>query len=62
MGNTVAYSSKQLFISALKNYCTKSIGKIPKGVAHASFLQCSTYIVLDQADNLGKTKFHGAIG
>ena len=46
--------SKQLFISAPQNYCTKSIGKFPKGVAHASFLQCSAYIVLGQDDDLGK--------
>ena len=50
IGNTVAYSSKQLFISAPQNYCTKSIGKFPKKVAHASFLQCSAYIVLGQDD------------
>ena len=50
IGNTVAYSSKQLFTSAPQNYCTKSIGKFPKGVAHASFLQCSAYIVLGQDD------------
>ena len=37
----VAYSSKQLFISAPLICCTKSIGKFPKNVSHASFLQCS---------------------
>ena len=55
IGNTIAYSSKQLFIKVPQNCCTKSIGKFPKNVAHASFLQCSTYIVLGQDDNLGKT-------
>ena len=30
IGNTVAYSSKQLFISAPRNCYTKSIGKFPK--------------------------------
>ena len=54
IGNTVSFSSKQLFISAPQNYCIKSIGKFPKKVAHASFLQCSTYIVLGQDDDLGK--------
>ena len=53
-GNTVAYSSKQLLISAPQNYCTKSIGKFPEGVAHASFLQCSAYIVLEQDDDIEK--------
>ena len=50
----VAYSSKQLFISAPENYCTKSIGKFPKAIAHASFLQCSASIDLGQDDDLGK--------
>ena len=40
-GNTGTYSSKQLFASAPQNYCTKSIGKLPKKVAHANFFQCS---------------------
>ena len=40
IGNTVAYSSKQLFISVPQNCCTKSIGKFPKKVTHVSFLQC----------------------
>ena len=48
------FESKQLFISAPQNYCTKSIGKFPKKFAHASFLQCSAYIVLGQDDELGK--------
>ena len=43
-------SRQQLFISALQNYCTKSIRKFPKKVAHASFLKFSAYIVLDQDD------------
>ena len=44
----------QLFTSAPQNYCTKSIGKFPKGVAHASFHQCSACIVLGQDDDFGK--------
>ena len=40
--------------SSILNCYTKSIGKFPKKVAHASFLQCSTYIVLGQDDDLGK--------
>ena len=52
--STAAYSSKQLFISASQNYCTKSITKFPKKVAHANFLQYSAYIVLRQGDKLGK--------
>ena len=47
-------SRQQLFISALQNYCTKSIRKFPKKVAHASFLKCSACIVLGQDDGLGK--------
>ena len=54
IGNTVAYSSKQLFKSAPQNYCTKSTVKFPKKAAHASLLQCSAYIVLGQDDDLGK--------
>ena len=58
IGNTVAYSSKQLSISAPQNYCTKIIGKFPTGEggggAHASFLQFSAYIVIGQDDDLGK--------
>ena len=57
IGNTVAYSSKQLFTSAPQNCCTKSIGKFHEGtplLAHASFPQCSAYIVLGQDDDLGK--------
>ena len=42
------------FISARQNYCTKSMGKFPKKVAHASFLQCSVYIVLGHDDDSGK--------
>ena len=52
VGNTVAYSNKQLFLSAPQNYCTKIIKKIPKKVAHASFLQCLAYIILDQDGRL----------
>ena len=33
---------------------TKSMGKFPKKVAHASFLQCSAYIVLGQDDGFRK--------
>ena len=47
-------SSKQLLINTSENYCAKSVGKFPKKVANASFLQCSAYIVLGQAYNLGK--------
>ena len=54
IGNTVAYSSKQLFIIAPQICCTKSIGNFPKKVAHASFLQCLAYIVLGQDDCLRK--------
>ena len=54
IGNTVAYSVKQLFISAPQNYCTKSIGKLPQKIAHASFFQCSAYIVLGQDYDLGR--------
>ena len=63
IGNTVAYSSKQLLTNAPQNYCTKSIGKFSKGVVHASLLQCSAYIVLGQDDGLRKInlKIHGAI-
>ena len=43
-----------MFISAPQIYCTKSVGNFSKKVAHASFLQCSTYIVLGQVDDLGK--------
>ena len=32
----------------------RCIGKFPKKVGHASFLQCSAYIVLGQDDDLGK--------
>ena len=53
----LAYSSKQLFISAPQNYCTKGIGKFHKKVAHAGFLLCSAYIVLGQHDDLGKINF-----
>ena len=56
IGNTVACSSKKLFISAPQNYCTKRIGKFPKKVVHAGFLQCPVYIVLGQDDDLGKIK------
>ena len=58
MGNTVAYPSKQLFISASQNLCTKSIGTFSKKVAHASFLQCLVYIVLGQDDDLGKINLY----
>ena len=54
IGNTVVYSSKQLFINAPHNCCTKSIGKFPKAIAHASFLRCSASIDLGQDDDLGK--------
>ena len=55
LGNTVAYPNRQLFISAPQNYCTnKSVGKFPKKIAHARFLQCSAYIVLSQDNDLGK--------
>ena len=54
IGNTVTYSSKQLLIIAPQICCTKSIGKFSKKVAHASFLQCSAYIVLGQDDCLRK--------
>ena len=54
IGNTVAYSSKQLFISAPENYCPKSVGKFLEKVALASFLQFSAYIVLGQDGDLGK--------
>ena len=47
----IAYSSKQLFIKVTQNCCTKCIGKFPKKVVHARFLQCSKYIVLDQDDD-----------
>ena len=40
--------------SSILNCYTKSIGKFPKKVAHASFLQCSAYIVLGQDDWLRK--------
>ena len=39
------------------NCCTKSLGKFLKIVAHASFLQCSTYIVSEQDDRLRKINF-----
>ena len=55
IGHTVAYSSKELFTSAPQNYCTKSKAKFPKGVSHASFLQCTAYIALGHDDDLGKT-------
>ena len=54
IGNTVAYSSKQLFISAAQICCTKCIGHFPKKVAHASFLQFLACIVLGQDDCLRK--------
>ena len=54
IGNTVAYSSKKLFISAPQNYFTKSAGKSPKKVVHARFLQYPVYIVLGQDDDLEK--------
>ena len=47
IGNTVAYWTVIL----------KSIGKFPKKVAHASFLQCSAYIALGQDDWLRKINF-----
>ena len=53
-GNTVAYSSKQLLISPPQNYFTKSTEKFPKKVVHASYLQYSVYIGLDQDDDLAK--------
>ena len=53
--NTVAFSSKQLFISNPQNYGAKSVGKFPKEVVNASFLQCLAYIILGQADDLGTT-------
>ena len=40
--------------SSILDCCTKSFGKIPKKVAHASFLKCSAYIVLGQDDWLRK--------
>ena len=46
----IAYSSNELFIKVPQN-CAKCIGKFPKKVVHASFLQCSTYIVIDQDDD-----------
>ena len=63
IGNTAAYSSKQLLISAPQNCCKKSIGKFPNKVAHVSFIQCSVYIVLGQDDCLKKLtkKFYGKI-
>ena len=45
-----------MFISAPQIYCTKSVGNFSKKVAHASFLQCSTYIVLGQDGDLRKIK------
>ena len=54
IGNTVAYSIKQLFISAPQICCTKSIGNFPEKVADASFLHCLAYIVLGQDDCLRK--------
>ena len=51
--NTIAFSSKQLFISNPQNYGAKSVGKFPKEVVNASFLQCLAYIILGQADDLG---------
>ena len=41
---------------SILNCYTKSIGKFPKKVDHASFLQCSAYIALGQADDLRKIK------
>ena len=63
IGNTVAYSSKQLFISAPQNYCTNSVGKFPEKVDHTRFPQCSVYLVLGQDDDLGKInlKFYETI-
>ena len=43
-----------MFISAPQIYCTKSAGNFSNKVAHASFLQCSAYIVLGQVDDFGK--------
>ena len=40
--------------SSILNCCTKSLGKFSNNVAHASFLQCSAYIVLGQDDWLRK--------
>ena len=40
--------------SSILHCCTKSLGKFPKKVAHASFFQCSAYIVLGQNDWLRK--------
>ena len=40
--------------SSILNFYTKSVGKFPKKVVHASFLQCSAYIVLGQDDWLRK--------
>ena len=40
--------------SSLLNCYSKSIGKFPKKVVHASFLQCSAYIVLGQDEWLRK--------
>ena len=59
IGNTVAYPSKQLFISVSHNNCTKSKEKFPKEIAHVSFLESSAYIVLGQDDGLGKINFSG---
>ena len=36
--------------SSILNCCTKSLGKFPMKVAHASFLECSACIVLGQDD------------
>ena len=36
------------------NIVTKNIGKFPKKVAHASFLQCLAYIIFGQNDCLKK--------
>ena len=41
-------------MSAPDNPCTKSVGKLPKTVVHASFLQRPAYIVFGQNDDLGK--------
>ena len=40
--------------SSILHCRTKSLRKFPKKVAHASFLQCSAYIVLGQDDWLRK--------
>ena len=46
--NTVAYSSKQLFTSNSTELLYRAYTKISQRSTHASFLQCSAYIVLGQ--------------